>query len=323
MWSSTFIDEFSYRKRHHYLTLVVDHDRQRVVWAGKGRSAQTLEAFFDRLGPAGCERLQLVTADLAASWQKALRARVPHARLVFDRFHVERLATEAVDEVRRAEQRGADAKTAKTLKGSRYCLLKHPKRLKPGPTVRGKRAPSAARALSHRPTDRPQPTHTSFRRTSILPTDSAEDPRLEQSTKGRLSPAQPRIGEHHRLGLAHRIGNQSLSVKTFHRVPVERLPRTRAHHGFTFEDAQIEERQHGFIDLVVDPFPTHREQGSPASSGASRGAESRPTLLRRDAPLSIAQPRAVGNLDDAWSQTGSTSVDLTGADTATRGFATR
>ena len=156
---------------------------------------------------------------------------------------------------------------------------------------------------------------TFFRRGSFI--------RLEQSTKGRLSPAQPRIGEHHRLGLAHRVGNQSLSVKTFHRVPVERLPRTRAHHGFTFEDAQIEERQHGFIDLVVDPFPTHREQGSPASSGASRGAESRPTLLRRDAPLSIAQPRAAGNLDDAWSQTGSTSVDLTGADTATRGFATR
>ena len=48
------IDEFSYRKRHHYLTIVVDHDRQRVVWAGKGqRSAKTLEAFFDRLGRAG------------------------------------------------------------------------------------------------------------------------------------------------------------------------------------------------------------------------------------------------------------------------------
>ena len=147
MWSSTFVDEFSYRKRHHYLTLVVDHDRQRVVWAGKGRSAQTLEAFFDRLGPAGCERLQLVTADLAASWQKALRARVPHARLVFDRFHVERLATEAVDEVRRAEQRGADAKTAKTLKGSRYCLLKHPKRLKPGEKRRLAAVRLANRAL--------------------------------------------------------------------------------------------------------------------------------------------------------------------------------
>ena len=141
------IDEFSYRKRHHYLTIVVDHDRRRVVWAGKGRSAKTLEAFFDRLGPAGCERLQLVTVDLAASWQKALRARVPHARVVFDRFHVESLASEAVDEVRRTEQRGADAKTAKALKGSRYCLLKHPKRLKPGEKRRLAAVRRANRAL--------------------------------------------------------------------------------------------------------------------------------------------------------------------------------
>ena len=43
---------------------------------------------------------------------EALRARVPHARVVFDRFHVERLATDAVDEVRRAEQRRVGAKAA-------------------------------------------------------------------------------------------------------------------------------------------------------------------------------------------------------------------
>ena len=78
MLSSTLIDEFSYRKRHHYLTVVVDHDTRRVVWAGKGRSAETLDAFFDLLGPSGCARVALVTADLAASGQKALRARVPH-----------------------------------------------------------------------------------------------------------------------------------------------------------------------------------------------------------------------------------------------------
>ena len=75
------IDEFSYRKRHHYLTVVVDHDTRRVVWAGKGRSAETLDGFFNLLGPSGCEGIALVTVDLAASWQKALRARVPHARV--------------------------------------------------------------------------------------------------------------------------------------------------------------------------------------------------------------------------------------------------
>ena len=36
------VDEFSYRKRHRYLTIVVDHDERRVVWAGRGRSAETL-----------------------------------------------------------------------------------------------------------------------------------------------------------------------------------------------------------------------------------------------------------------------------------------
>ena len=132
MWSSTLIDEFSYRKRHHYLAVVVDHDTQRVVWAGKGRSAETLDGFFNLLGPSGCEGIALVTVDLAASWQKALRARVPHARVVFDRFHVERLASDAVDEVRRAEQRRVGAKAPKALKGTRFCLLKHPARLKPG-----------------------------------------------------------------------------------------------------------------------------------------------------------------------------------------------
>lgn len=126
------IDEFAYRKRHHYLTVVVDHDTRRVVWAGEGRSAKTLDAFFELLGPSGCERIVLVTADLAASWQKALRAWVPQARVVFDRFHVERLASDAVDEVRRAEQRRVGAMAAKPLKGTRFCLLKHPARLKPG-----------------------------------------------------------------------------------------------------------------------------------------------------------------------------------------------
>ena len=115
------VDELSYRKRHHYLTVVVDHDRRRVVWAGEGRSAETLHAFFDRLGPDGCARIALVTVDLAASYQQAVRARVPQARVVFDRFHVERLATDALDEVRRAEQRELAPAAAK---GSRGCAIR-------------------------------------------------------------------------------------------------------------------------------------------------------------------------------------------------------
>ena len=53
---------------------------------------------------------------------------------MFDRFHVERLAADAVDEVRRSEQRrlASEPEDAKALKGTRYALLKHPARLRPG-----------------------------------------------------------------------------------------------------------------------------------------------------------------------------------------------
>ena len=43
------MDEFSYRKRHGYLTVVVDHLSGRVVWAGKERKAKMLLRFFRKL----------------------------------------------------------------------------------------------------------------------------------------------------------------------------------------------------------------------------------------------------------------------------------
>ena len=127
--------------------MVVDHDRRRVVWAGPGRSAETLRRFFDLLGAAGCARIELVTADLAASYRKAVEARVPQARVVYDRFHVERLAADAVDEVRRAEQHRLGKTSGKALKRTRYALLKHPAPLNPGAARRLARLRRQNRAL--------------------------------------------------------------------------------------------------------------------------------------------------------------------------------
>jgi len=122
------IDEFSYRKRHRYLTLVVDHDRGRVVWAGEGRSAETLAPFFALLGPEGCRALELVTIDLSAAYLKAVREALPQAEIVFDRFHVQRLAADALDEVRRSLVRelATDPDQARAVKRTRFVLLKNP-----------------------------------------------------------------------------------------------------------------------------------------------------------------------------------------------------
>ncbi len=122
------IDEFSYRKRHRYLTVVVDHDLRRVVWTGEGKSSQTLAPFFDLLGPQRCREIETVTIDLSAAFIKAVRERLPQAEVVFDRFHVQRLASDAVDEVRRSIVRelATNSEEARAVKGTRYVLLKNP-----------------------------------------------------------------------------------------------------------------------------------------------------------------------------------------------------
>src|ERR1019366_4606624 len=45
------VDEISYRRGQRYLTSVVDHKAAAIVWCAPGRNAQTLQAFFDELGP--------------------------------------------------------------------------------------------------------------------------------------------------------------------------------------------------------------------------------------------------------------------------------
>ena len=126
------VDEFSYRKFHRYLTVVVDHDRRRVVWAYKGRDSGTLARFSEDLGEEGCAELECVTIDLSAGFIKAVQEHAPQAQIVFDRFHVQRLASDALDEVRRSQQRelrGTDEE--RVLRHTRYALLKSPWNLTP------------------------------------------------------------------------------------------------------------------------------------------------------------------------------------------------
>jgi len=127
------IDEVSHRKGHRYLTVVVDHDTGRLVWAAPGRDAATVRAFLDTLGEVRCGRLEVVTADAAAWIRGPVKKACPKARLCMDPFHVVSWATEALDEVRRtawneARRQGQQA-MAKELKGARFALWKNPEKL--------------------------------------------------------------------------------------------------------------------------------------------------------------------------------------------------
>lgn len=126
------VDELSYRRHHEYVTVVVDHATARVVWARPGKNAATLKAFFDELGPERCSKLEAVTVDMSAAYIKAVTEATPAAKIVFDRFHVQRLAHAAVDEVRRDEVRQAAPDGRAALKRTRWPLQKNPWNLTQG-----------------------------------------------------------------------------------------------------------------------------------------------------------------------------------------------
>ena len=95
------IDEVSYRRGHQYLTVVVDHDTRRLVWAAPGRDRATVDAFFHALGPARAAALTHVTSDSAAWIARPVAAHAPQAIACADPFHVVRWAGEAVNLIRR------------------------------------------------------------------------------------------------------------------------------------------------------------------------------------------------------------------------------
>jgi transposase len=127
------IDEISYRRGHKYLTVVVDHDSGRLVWAAVGRDKATLERFFDLLGEERSSLIKLVSADAAEWIATVVRERCPNATLCADAFHMVQWVTKALDEVRKEIWRNARTIGAPSLvahlKGCRYALLKNPDRL--------------------------------------------------------------------------------------------------------------------------------------------------------------------------------------------------
>ena len=128
------IDEISYKRGHSYLTVVVDHDTGRLVWAAPGRDQATLTKFFDLLGPERCARIRYVSADAAAWIANAVAACCPQAVQCADPFHMVAWATKALDDLRREHWRTARSSdgtqdTIAELKGCRYALLKNPENL--------------------------------------------------------------------------------------------------------------------------------------------------------------------------------------------------
>lgn len=123
------IDEVYLRKRHKFITLVVDLDTRAVVSVAPGRGLADLQGILLRLKRAQAQ-VQAVATDMSGCYIAAVLKYLPNARLVYDHFHVIKLMNDKLTTLRRdLYQEAAGPMHRQVLKGIRWLLLKNPENL--------------------------------------------------------------------------------------------------------------------------------------------------------------------------------------------------
>ena len=124
------VDEIAIHKGHTYMTVVLDYQTGRVVWLGKGRTAETLQEFFSGMSQEQKEALEAIAMDMWRPYIKAVRENVPHVKIVFDLFHVVQAFNKVIDKVRIEEFKKATKSDQEIYKGTRYLLLANEKNIR-------------------------------------------------------------------------------------------------------------------------------------------------------------------------------------------------
>jgi len=130
------IDEISIRKGHNYRIVVSDLDKRRAIWfGGKDRSEESMNLFYDEIGPVKSSRIRLSLMDMWKPFEKSTRLKASQSAILYDKFHVMRHLGEALDKVRKSEYARLTGNRRKFIKGQKYALLSHPENL----TIDGRR----------------------------------------------------------------------------------------------------------------------------------------------------------------------------------------
>lgn len=119
------IDEKAIAKRHRHVTLVSDLTRGTVEFIAFDRKKSRLDAYYQSLTPKQLAGIQGLAMDMWEPFILSTHEHVPDAasKIVFDRFHIMKHMTEAVDSVRKAEHRRLREADDDTLKGTKDLWL--------------------------------------------------------------------------------------------------------------------------------------------------------------------------------------------------------
>jgi len=120
------IDEKAVRKHHGYVTLVMNGVNGELLYMAEGKKKESLQGFFDPLSQEQKASIVAVAMDRAGAYHEVVKTELPHADIVFDKFHLIANYHAVIDEVRRQEWRKASREHKDVIKGQRYNLFRNP-----------------------------------------------------------------------------------------------------------------------------------------------------------------------------------------------------
>lgn len=120
------LDEVSITKGHNYFTILTDRQAGKVVGIAEGKDHKAVDKALIDMEIRGADRseVQTVTLDMSTAYIAACDRYFPDAERVFDRFHIMKKLNEAVDAVRKEDQ-----KQFKELKKTKWLWLKNASKL--------------------------------------------------------------------------------------------------------------------------------------------------------------------------------------------------
>ena len=119
------VDENSVRCGELYATFVINAHTGELLFQGSGRRSETLQEFFAQLTPTQKLSIKAVCIDRSGAYKDAITIGLPHADIVYDKFHLLANYHAVIDEVRREAWHAAPDEGKTFIKGQRYNLFRN------------------------------------------------------------------------------------------------------------------------------------------------------------------------------------------------------
>ena len=117
------MDEKSFGKGHNYVSVMTDIDNRRVLEVVPKRTIEAADELWQTLTDTQKTEVESVSMDMWKAFMTSASKNVPEAEIVHDKFHIAKYLGEAVDKVRRAENKILKSEGDDTLTGSRQLWL--------------------------------------------------------------------------------------------------------------------------------------------------------------------------------------------------------